>query len=72
MVIADMHDHHDLILYCTNIRCHWRVQFTRDEAIERFGSDLPADTLRKRAKCIKCGNVGAATYIQYKGKTGML
>lgn len=72
MVIADILEHHDLVIYCQNIRCSRSVWLTRAEAIERFGAGYSLAAIRDRGRCASCGSVGAVTIVQYVGKTGAL
>lgn len=70
MIISDLTEFQDLVIYCQNQRCRRSVQLTRAEAIDRFGADLPLSTIRERARCAVCGSVGADTIVQYVGLTG--
>lgn len=72
MVIADILENHDLVIYCQNIRCKRSVWLTRTEAIYLFGGDIPLSTIRARARCGACGSVGAETIVQYVGRTGAI
>lgn len=73
VLISDLQPDQDLILYCERgIICNGMLRLTQEEAVDRFGGDFPLATIRKRAKCIKCGFIGAKTIVRYVGQTGML
>ncbi|SHE70684.1 hypothetical protein SAMN05444149_101879 [Pseudosulfitobacter pseudonitzschiae] len=71
MVIADLQVGLSLVVYCKTPRCDGRLWLNRDDAIARFGADLPLSTIRERARCTSCRSVGADTIVQYAGWTGV-
>ncbi|MBM1814541.1 hypothetical protein [Pseudosulfitobacter pseudonitzschiae] len=72
MIIADLIEDHNLVIYCKNIRCSRSVHLTRAEAVERFGAGYSLAAIRDRGRCASCRSVGAVTIVQYVGKTGAI
>lgn len=53
-----------LTIHCGDqVRCRHQVTYTRAEALARFGPDMMADELRRRARCTRCGCKGAVLII---------
>ncbi|MBM1817373.1 hypothetical protein JQW92_21030 [Sulfitobacter pseudonitzschiae] len=50
MVIADLIEDHNLVIYCQKIRCRRSVHQTRAEAIERFGASYSLAAIRDRGR----------------------
>lgn len=72
MVIGDLIEDHNLVIYCNNIQCSRSVHLTRTEAVERFGAGYSLAAIRDRGRCSVCGSVGAETIVLYVGKTGAI
>jgi hypothetical protein len=55
-----------LTIHCGDeVRCRHQVTYTRVQALARFGPDMMADELRRRARCTRCGHKGAVVTIAY-------
>ncbi len=61
MVIGDLIEDQNLVIYCKHIRCSRSVHLTRAEAIKRFGVDYRRSSIRERSLRTNCGSVGEDT-----------
>ena len=69
MRISDFHYENDLVIYCNPLGCRYSAQFTRSEAIGRFGGDMDLDRLRGAAS-YPHGHRGTDLIVQFVGPTG--